>query len=548
LRRTEVLLRRLDADFSDPLELNGASRLGIAGLVQAVRDDKVAIVNSLGAGLVEARAMLAFLPALAKRVLGQDLAIPNIATWWLGRPDVRAEIAARFENMVIAPAFTEAANIQLGNGVLVSSLDAAERQNLARSIENRGVDFVVQEAVTLSTTPVWRDGKLQPRPFTLRLFLAKLGDRWAMMPGGFVRTTDSADARAVSLQHGGAAADAWVLSDGPIQDASLLPAPDRIVIQRTTGALPSRAADNLFWVGRYVERAEATLRLIRALLARDADGENAHAPAIYSISKLLGIWGALPADGPLPPAINVARRALTDSALDGSLPHLVRAARAAGSAIRDRFSPDVWRALNDLVTLVDAPLPIGPAESQMIERVESAIRIISAFSGMAQENMTRLAGWRFLELGRRIERAILTSRCVRWFPYADARDDGLDVLLEFADSQITYRQRYVMIAAQAPVIDLVLLDPNNPRSVAFQLDRIEAHLAELPRRHAADGLSPVQQIATTLAARLRTAEAIHVDYDLIVSVEDALMKLSEAIASYYLTHNERSENAWGALA
>jgi uncharacterized circularly permuted ATP-grasp superfamily protein/uncharacterized alpha-E superfamily protein len=549
LRRAEVLLRRLDADFADPLELNAASRLGVAGLVQAVRDDNVVIVNSLGAGLVEARAMLAFLPALAPHVLGTGLAMPNIATWWLGRPDVREKMMADFDHMVIAPAFSDTTSkTKLGDGTLVAELDEAQRRDLMQSIQDLGVDYVVQEAVTLSTMPVWRDGRLQPRPFTLRLFLAKLGDRWEVMPGGFVRIAESADARAVSLQRGAATADAWVLSEGPVGETTLLPTPERMPVQRTTGALPSRAADNLFWVGRYVERAEATLRLVRALISRDAVAENASAPTIASISELLGGWSAAPTDSRHTPPTLAARTALTHGELEGSLPHLVRAARAAGSAIRDRFSPDVWRALNDLVTIIDTPLAIGPAESAMIERVEAAMRIISAFSGMAQENMTQLAGWRFLELGRRIERAILTCRSVRWFAYSDATDDGLDVLLEFADSQITYRQRYVMIAALAPVIDLIMLDPNNPRSVAFQLDRVETHLAELPRRHAADGLSPVQQIATSIATRLRTAEAAKIDYASIADIEDALMNLSEVISSYYLTHNERSEAAWGALA
>jgi uncharacterized alpha-E superfamily protein len=184
----------------------------------------------------------------------------------------------------------------------------------------------------------------------------------------------------------------------------------------------------------------------------------------------------------------------------------------------------------------------------MIERVEAALRIISSLSGLAQENMTQLAGWRFLELGRRIERAIMTCRLVRAFARAGAPDGGLDVLLEIADSQITYRQRYVMIAARAPVIDLVMLDPNNPRSVAFQLDRIEAHLSALPRRNATGRLSPVQQIAASIATRLRTAEAATIDEALILDIEQSLMKLSEAISASYLTNSERSESAWEALA
>ena len=205
-------------------------------------------------------------------MLGADLAVPNIATWWLGRADIREQMLARLDSMVIAPAFTDSpANIPLGDGMLVAHLGDMQRQELLRSIQDRGVDYVVQEAVTLSTTPVWRDGRLQPRPFTLRLFLAKVGDNWRVMPGGFVRIAEGADARAVSLQRGAATADAWVLAKAPVAVTTLLPTPERIAVQRATGALPSRAADNLFWLGRYLERAEATLRLVRALINRVAE-------------------------------------------------------------------------------------------------------------------------------------------------------------------------------------------------------------------------------------------------------------------------------------
>ena len=182
LRRTEVLLRRIDADFADPLELNAASRLGAPGLLQAVRDGKIVIINSLGAGLVEARAMLAFLPALAPIVLGADLAIPNVATWWLGRADMREEMIGELDRMVIASGLRVADRRAQRNEVLGAKLDDAQREALILSIRDRGVDYVAQEAVTLSSMPVWRDGRLQPRPFTLRLFLAKVGERWEVMP------------------------------------------------------------------------------------------------------------------------------------------------------------------------------------------------------------------------------------------------------------------------------------------------------------------------------------------------------------------------------
>jgi uncharacterized circularly permuted ATP-grasp superfamily protein/uncharacterized alpha-E superfamily protein len=549
LRRTEVLLRRVDADFTDPLELNAASRLGVAGLLQAVRDGKIVIINSLGAGLIEARAMLAFLPALAPVVLGAELKMQNVATWWLGRADMREEMLGKFDSMVIAAAFTE----QLGDGrhgneILGAKLDGAERQSLMQSIRDRGVDYVAQEAVTLSSMPVWRDGCLQPRPFTLRLFLAKIGERWQVLPAGFVRIAEDLDARAVSLQRGAATADAWVLAHGPVAETTLLPTAERMPVQRATGLLPSRAADNLFWVGRYVERAEATLRLVRALIARVAEADDAAARVIASIASLLDSWNAIPDDTSAAPATFIARAALTRADLDGALPRLVGAARSAASVIRDRFSPDAWRALNDLAKLIAAPLAAGPTESAIAERVEAALRIISSLSGLAQENMTQLAGWRFLELGRRIERALLTCRLTRCFAQPGAPDGELDVLLELADSQISYRQRYVMIAALAPVVDLVILDPNNPRSVVFQLDRIEAHLGALPKRNTDGRLSPVQQIAASVATRLRTADAVAVNLALMVDIEQALMKLSDAISAAYLTNNERSEAVWEALA
>jgi uncharacterized circularly permuted ATP-grasp superfamily protein/uncharacterized alpha-E superfamily protein len=549
LRRTEVLLRRIDADFADPLELNAASRLGVAGLLQAVRDGKVVIVNSLGAGLVEARAMLAFLPALAPIVLGAELKMSNVATWWLGRADVREEMIDKLDSMVIASAFTESfADGRLGTEILGAKLDAAQRRSMIQSIRDRGVDYVVQEAVTLSSMPVWRDGHLRPRPFTLRLFLAKVGERWRVMPGGFVRIAENADARAVSLQRGAATADAWVLTHGPVGETTLLPTAERMQVQRATGLLPSRAADNLFWVGRYVERAEATLRLVRAMINRSAEADDAAAPVIASIGSLLGAWNAMPPDTDRAPAAFTARSVLTRSGPEGSLPHLAGSARTAASVIRDRFSPDAWRAINDLATMIATPLPMGPSESTIAERVEAALRIISSLSGLAQENMTQLAGWRFLELGRRIERALLTCRLVRCLAETGAPEGGLDVLLELADSQISYRQRYVMIAALAPVIDLVMLDPNNPRSVIFQLDRIETHLGALPRRNSTGRLSPVQQIAAAIATRLRTAEAAAVDDALLMDIEDALLKLSDAISAAYLTNNERSDAVWEALA
>ena len=219
LKRAEVLLRRLDADFADPLELSARSRLGVPGLVQAVRDGTVTIANALGSGVVEARAMLSFLPALAPAVLGQELAIPNLATWWLGDPGRRSEVLEKLDSVVIGSAFAGDITDHSHGASRRASSCPGSRDRLIEAIGRRGADFVAQEAVTLSTMPAWHDGRLVPRPFILRLMLARVGDGWRVMPGGFVRVADDVDARAVNLQQGGRTADAWVLSDKPVHRA-----------------------------------------------------------------------------------------------------------------------------------------------------------------------------------------------------------------------------------------------------------------------------------------------------------------------------------------
>jgi uncharacterized alpha-E superfamily protein len=497
--------------------------------------------------VVEARAMLSFLPALAPAVLGRELALPNVATWWLGDPVVRADVMRHLDDRVIAPAFSGDRPPHIDEPVVIGrNLDSDARARLVEAIGRRGVDFVAQEAVTLSTTPVWENGQLVPRPFSLRLLLARDGDGWQVMPGGFVRIADQLDARAINLQQGGRIGDAWILSDRPVAPTTLLPTADRIKINRSTGALPSRAAANLFWLGRYVERTEATLRVVRALVNRSIESTKSERELNAGIVGLLGAWEAVP-EGLLDvgPA-RVAAAVLRQRNLAGALPFLVGAAQSAASVIRDRFSPDAWRALTELVEMIRAPFEQRPSESAMFERVNGALRILASFSGLAQENMSQLAGWRFLEIGRRIERTLATSAFVRQFAFGAGQDGGLDLLLELADSQITYRLRYVMVAAAAPVIDLVALDPNNPRSIVYQLVRIETHLAAMPKRD--DGrLTPPEQIALGLVTKLRTAEAAAIDEPALREVEAALLKLSDVVAATYFTTRERSEASWESL-
>ncbi|MEP9375462.1 circularly permuted type 2 ATP-grasp protein [Aquabacter sp. CN5-332] len=546
LRRLDVVLRRLDSDFADPLELNARSRLGVPGLVQAVRSGGAVLANALGSGLVEAPALMAFLPRLATHMLGQNLSLPHVGTWWCGQEAERAQVMENLESLVIAPAFgSTVPGLRLKGSLLGADLGPAEQRKLAALLARRGADLVGQDVARLSTMPVWTGDKLVPRPFSLRVFLAATEEGWSVMPGGFCRIAESLDARAFSIQRGDRSADVWVLADSDVPTTTLLPSPDNVRVRRSSGTLPSRSADNLFWLGRYVERAEATLRLVRALVGRLAEMEPSSSPLVTRLLSLLSTWGAMPRDLARASPGRYAVAALTNRDLPGALPQLVKSARASASVIRDRFSPDAWRALVDLEACVDAPVPASPSEADAHERADAALRIVAAFSGLASENMNRLTGWRFLEMGRRIERSIALMRFVRTFAEPGAPRGALDVLLQLADSQITYRSRYVMMEARGPVLDLVLLDPDNPRSFAFQVGRMATHLKVLPGRDPDEPPPFAERLVARMQADLTASSADSFDLSDFEALEGDLMLLSDEISSHYFIQEAATDN-WQA--
>lgn len=544
LKRADVIWRRIDGDFSDPLELNASSALGVAGLVQAVRKGSVHIANGLGSGVVEARALMGFLPALGERILGEDMILPNVATWWCGQPRERATVLDRLDEMSIAPAFRSAGGGRDTGPVIAGELPAAERDALRARIEARGMDYVGQEVVRLSTMPVFQNGRLQPRPMTLRVFAAATPDGWKVMPGGFCRISDEPDARAVSMQSGVRSSDVWVTSDAPVEQVTLLPTPDRIPIRRITGTLPSRAADNLFWLGRYLERTEATLRLVRALLGRliDTDLTQGRNETLRRLANLLVAWGASP-NGKTQTLLAQASAALHGLDQYGSAIATVREARRTASVIRERLSIDAWRLFGDMqqqLTLEDGH---EPSEGEAYEIADRALKSLAAFSGLSQENMVRGPGWRFLDIGRRLERGIATCRFARHFAETTAPTDALDALLDLTDSQITYRSRYLLGASLQPVLDLVMLDPFNPRSVAFQIDRLDTEIRDLPSLTEDGMLEAPRRLILKLAAECRTAEAARLDRTSILLFEQLLMGVSSAIADRYFLQNTGPEGS-----
>ncbi len=537
LKRADVIWRRVDADWCDPLELNAASRIGVPGLMEAVRAGSVAIANMPGAGMLESRALLGFAPALCKRLLGENLLLPNIATWWCGQPDERRQVIERLDEMVIAGAFGETLpGSRDRRSILGSDLDAKQRAALIKTLETRGLDYVGQEVVRLSTMPVWRGGKLEPRPFVLRVYAAATPDGWRIMPGGFCRVSDATDARAISMGGGVSSADVWIAGDRPADMSTLLPARESVRVVRLLGNLPSRAADNLFWLGRYLERAEATCRVVRCLCARavdlDAPGSGARA-AVEKLQKLLVAWGAAPTEMADAQPGDIAAAALASAEHYGSAAAISSMAHRSASVIRERLSQDVGRLVSALEEILSRPMQTPGSELEAIERAEAALRTIAALSGLVNENVNRVAGWSFLDMGRRVERALNTCRFARTFSDRDATTENLDVLLDLIDSQTTYRSRYVVGAALAAVRDMALLDPYNPRSVGFQIARIDEHLASLPALRPDGMLEPPRRLSIDLAAALSTQDAEDLDQSQILTLEQRVGGLADAISARY---------------
>lgn len=537
LKRADVIWRRVDADFIDPLELNSASRLGVPGLVEALRAGGVALANMPGSGVVESRALLGFLPALAQHLLGEELKLPNIATWWCGQPAERDEVMEGIDELAIAAAFGgEDRGLGLAGPTLVADLAPAEREALVGQIRDRPFDFVGQEVVRLSTTPAWRDRRLSPSPFVLRVYAAATKDGWRVMPGGFCRISDRADARAISMGQGAEAADVWVISDKPVERVSLMASREDVKVRRIPGLLPSRAADNLFWLARYLERAEATTRLVRSLRTSLMESEAALHSAGETLRRLKGLlfaWGAIGRETLGGPASTAAANALRDEKAAGSVVGLVQAARRAAASTRERLSADFWKLLVDLESRLAGAGQAPITEANALERAEAALQSFAALSGLAQENMVRLAGWRFFDAGRRIERGVNTCRFCRTFAADDATLDDLDLLLDLADSQITYRARYLEGVALRPVRDMVMLDPFNPRSTAAQIAALETHLAALPTLQDDGMLEEPRRLVLRLASDIEAEDATSLAAPKMLAIEQRLMSLSEAIATRY---------------
>ena len=553
LQPVGVLVRRVDDTFCDPLELHRESLLGPPGLLQTVRNNSVMVANPLGSGVLENPGLMAYLPRVAKVLLGQDLRLASVPTWWCGEEQALAYVVDHIEQLVIKPVFPLPGTAT----VYGAQLSAQERDSLIQHIRARPHFFVGQEQVALSTTPVFTGDRLEPRPMVLRSFLVSRDDGYVAMPGGLTRVAPTADSWQVSGQAGGLSKDTWILASEPESQFSLIPALEHsVAITRSGGEVPSRMADNLFWLGRYVERTAGGARVFREVLQRVLDTETTRydtslsaflSACTHSTTTYLRFVGYGQQR-----RLAIAEKELFATILDadqpGSLRFHLNALLRAGQAARDRLSDDAWRAVNRL----DRELTQVKSLSEMLESLEGLIIGLASVNGLNTESMARGHGFRFMEIGRRLERALYTLNLLRTgceLPH-ETEKVVWEMVLAMTDSLMTYRRRYASATEAGAVLDLLLLDESNPRSVGYQLVQIRDQVLSLPRKKPLPHRSAEERIILETLTTLRVTDLERfsqstwdADMDetlgqLFADLSTRLLALSETLSRDYFSHIE----------
>ena len=580
LQRVHVIMRRVDDDACDPLELNG-SMLGVAGLTQAARRGNVLVANSLGSSLLESGALLGFLPALSRRLLGEPLKMPSVATWWCGEPAALEAVIAKFDRLVIKPSSSQRPQ----SAVFGQDLDGAARAAFIARLRANPDNFIAQEVVRLSQAPVWKGGAapgLQARAIGLRVFACATPNGYVVMPGGLTRVATGPDARVLTMQMGGASKDTWVQARAKVevhrpQHRSITS--DNLVREDTN--LSSRVAENLLWYGRHAERCDNIGRLLRVALhflfnvrfdqrgaewptvealcihfqLLDAAKKPAALAAVASQAQSQGAQIMAQAQTQVQvqsgaPAAAIFSDAEIESALllavvSPTVPGLARQQRQlhqVAGQLHERFSVDNWRALN---RMVQAPAHPGerPSQSEAMTILDDAAGSLMMLAGFALDGMTRDLGWRFMSIGRRLER--LQFQCeVLQRALAMDRNGNLEWLLELSDSIITYRARYRAQPEWLPVLDLLLRDESNPRSVLFQINGILGTMQKIAQTHGACGehlLAPLKEELSALAPRADLNYGNATLSALLNRIELASAALSEHISVQFFSYTDNGQ-------
>ena len=560
LHQVDVILRRLDDAYCDPLELREDSRLGITGLVQAARLGHVAIANPIGSAVLENPGLMPFLPGIARHFLGEELKLPSVATWWCGQVRECTFVLENLERLVIKPIHRTRGY----RAIFGAQLTAAEQAALRERIRQKPHLYIGQELVSFSTAPSLVNGWVEPRHAILRSFLVASDDGYTAMPGGLTRIAPNAGELVVSNKSGGGSKDTWVLSKEPVRYVSLWrqPTHDQVLPFRAD-PLPSRAADNLFWAGRYVERAEGTARLLRAILLLQRERRDARSrlpkPYLHSLLRALThVTSTYPgfvgkgADRLLKNPRAELQGLLQDANRVGSLAAVLQSFCQAAMTVRDHWPVEIWRIIDAIqLDWFDEQAP-GPGNYRMQDRLDHLVMQLVAFSGLAAESMTREPGWLLLDIGRRLERGLGLIALLRatLVPHMDeaVQRQLMESLLIICDSLNTFRRRYRSYMHLPTILDLLLMDQGHPRSLAYQLEHLQRHIAELPHGQRYERLGEDERCVLEAFTELRLARAaklsqfepgqgIYAALDgLLARQAENLWRLSEVITNAYFSH------------
>jgi uncharacterized circularly permuted ATP-grasp superfamily protein/uncharacterized alpha-E superfamily protein len=534
LEPVEAIFRHITDDSSDPFALRRETTAGVAGLIQASREHHIDIVNPIGSGFVDTPLLSVFLPALCRHLLGQDLALENHPGWWCGEAGGRDHVLAHLGHLSLHPALDRAA--------------AADLTDALAAVGAAPYAFLGREPILPSSVPAWENGGVKSRYTLFRLFACATDQGFAVMPGGLAISAGDVDTLLDRFPERQQSKDIWVLSDEPVVPFSLISGLETIPDFLRGGDLPSRVADHLLWLGRYLERAEGLVRLLRSVFRRlSGETRPADIPELPFLLDLLRAENtiSLAADGGIPLYRELAAQlgdALYRQDRPESVVAILKRVQEAARNVRDRLSLDSWRVINRLDDFADT------LASDPLELLDDTLFTLSAFSGLAMESMTRGLGWRFLDMGRRVERAMNQAGRIRIGLCRDGSQSqsALVALLEVSDSIITYRSRYRTAFQWAPALDLLLVDESNPKSLAFQLDRLSGHVEQLPRpsnrrfasaeeRMALEMLSSVRLLDLSGLSGPPAGQPFEFLMGFLESMETRLKQFAQQIGAHYLS-------------
>ncbi|HEY5751531.1 MAG TPA: circularly permuted type 2 ATP-grasp protein [Chthoniobacterales bacterium] len=534
LQRVDVIVRRVDDDYCDPLEMRDESLLGVPGLMSAVRAGAVTLANSLGSGLVQCPALGAFLPKLSERLLGEALLMPSVATWWCGQHSAHTYVLNNLHGLVVHPAFAFPGEYPAKN---------ASREAIHNAICNKPELFAAQEFVRLSQSPDFNEGRLEPRSVVMRIFAMRRGDDYVVMPGGLTRVSEQEFSDDVLFLSAGGTKDTWV-DFAEKRDAVAQPQPVFSgQLRRASPSLTSRTADDLFWLGRYAERAEFSARMVRTTLEGLANQQGwmtifDFEPVIRTFQHFGQFFPPLLAEDDHSLLEQAIITQMLDRSNPGSLVSIIGHLEDIITSVRDQVTADTWRIVHQLSDVLPAA---GEVDEGIELNLNTVILHLSALNGVLTENMTHGNGWRFLELGRRIERSSYSARLVveSLVSQSGNASPRFDVLLEVFDALITYRQKYTVVHRE-PVLDLLICDESNPRSLASQLALLLDDLLRLPRE-AGEGFKLAEErLVLRVLSDVRLLDVANLDATAIPPVENAMLELSEHITRRFFTHLQTS--------